>query len=170
MKKLFILALGAVMAVSVAAQDKRHDHARGEKATKEIRAEEQRDGRFEKGWKDGKKHMTREERVEFDIKHFTKELYLSDKQAENFAKTYREYRAKADELFPQKCCKDEFKEGEKGDKKEARKELSDKELDRLAKERFAKKREFIKLQETYYDKFRKDLNPRQVEKVLKHKK
>ena len=72
---------------------------------------------------------------------------------------------KADELLPEKC-----KEVKDNEKKAERKELSDKELDKLAKERFAKKKEFIKLQETYYDKFRKDLNARQVEKVLKHRK
>ena len=168
MKKLFILALSAVMAVSVSAQEKRLDHDRGERAAKEIRMDRRhKDGRFDDGRKNGKKeHMTREERIESDIKHFTKELYLSDKQAENFAKTYREYCAKADELFPKRCKEIESQKS----KVENRKELSDKELDKLAKERFAKKKEFIKLQETYYDKFRKDLNPRQVEKVLMHKK
>lgn len=106
---------------------------------------------------DCNKKLSKEERVEMDIKRFTQELYLSDKQAEGFAKTYREYAAKLDDLFSKK----------EASRPEPGKELTDKELDQLAKERFANKKAVLELQEKYYDKFRKDLNARQVAKVLR---
>lgn len=106
----------------------------------------------------GGKQFSKEERVEFDIKRFTNELMLSDQQAEKFAVTYREYASKLDELFqkniaPGKC--------EKG------KVLTDAELDKLAKQRFEGLKDLADLQSKFYDKFRKDLSARQVEKVLR---
>ena len=46
------------------------------------------------------------------------------------------------------------------------KELTDAELDQLAKQRFECKKKFVDLQAKFYDKFRKDLSARQVQKVL----
>ena len=105
-----------------------------------------------------KKQFTKEERVEFDIKRFTNELMLSDEQAAKFAVTYREYSAELDKLFAKNAPKGEFEPG---------KELSDKDLDKLAKARFEGFKELANLQSKYYDKFRKDLSARQVEKVLR---
>lgn len=134
MKKLFIMALSAIFVANLSAQEMKPECK-----------------------KDFKQAPSKEERIEMDIKRLTQELYLSDKQAENFAKTYREYAGKLDELFQQK----------KASRPEPGKELSDKELDQLAKQRFANKKAVLELQEKYYDKFRKDLNARQVEKVLR---
>jgi hypothetical protein len=134
MKKLFILAIGAILAANVSAQEvKQHECSKG-------------------------KQLTNEERVEFDIKRLTHELYLSDKQAANFAVTYREYAAKRDELFQKNLP---------APKQEPGKELTDSELDQLAKQRFKGLKDFADLQEKYYNKFRKDLSARQVEKVLR---
>ena len=105
-----------------------------------------------------KKQFTKEERVEFDIKRFTNELMLSDEQAAKFAVTYREYSAELDKLFAKNAPKGEFEPG---------KELSDKDLDKLAKARFEGFKELATLQSKFYDKFRKDLSARQVEKVLR---
>lgn len=102
------------------------------------------------------KKFSKEERVEFDIKRLSQELMLSDQQAEKFAVTYREYAAKCDELFSKKDAK-KFEPG---------KEMTDKELDKLAKARFDRMKEFANLQSKFYDKFRKDLSARQVAKVL----
>ncbi|MBQ7258912.1 MAG: hypothetical protein IJS57_03090 [Paludibacteraceae bacterium] len=103
------------------------------------------------------KQLSKEERVEKDIHHLTHELYLSDAQAEKFAVTYREYAAKKAELFEKNAPK----------QKEPRKELTDAELDKLAKNRFETQKKLTELDEAYYTKFRKDLTARQVAKVLR---
>ena len=102
------------------------------------------------------KQLTQQERVEFDIKRLTNELMLSDQQAEKFAATYREYAAKLDELFQKNAPA----------KMEPGKELTDADLDKLAKQRFEGFKDLASLQEKYYAKFRKDLSARQVAKVL----
>ncbi len=106
----------------------------------------------------GGKQFSKEERVEFDIKRLTNELMLSDEQAAKFAVTYREYAAKVDEIFEKGAPKEKFKSG---------KELTDAELDKLAKARFEGFKDLANLQSKYYDKFRKDLSARQVGKVLR---
>ena len=134
MKKLTFLALGALLAANVCAQDLRE-------CPKELRDQQ----------------PTLEQRVEKDIKYFIHELYLSDKQAEKFAALYREYSAKLETV----------KEKMKPAKPEESKMLSDKELDKQVKQRIAAQKELAKLQSKYYSKFRKELNARQVEKVLR---
>lgn len=106
------------------------------------------------------KQFSKEEKVEFEIKRFTNELMLSDQQAEKFAVTYREYAAKLDELF-QKNVPAKFEPG---------KVLTDAELDQLAKQRFEGFKNLAELQAKFYDKFRKNLSARQVEKVLRFEK
>ena len=101
--------------------------------------------------------FSKEKKVEFDIKRFTNELMLSDQQAEKFAVTYREYAAKLDELF----------EANKPAQFEPGKVLTDAELDKMAKQRFEGFKNLADLQAKFYDKFRKDLSARQVEKVLR---
>ena len=96
--------------------------------------------------------------MEFVIKRLTHELMLSDEQAEKFAVTYREYSAEQDKLFEKNCPKEGCKPG---------KELSDKDLDKLAKARIEGLKELADLQSKFYDKFRKDLSARQVERVLR---
>lgn len=137
MKKIMILAISAVLAANVCAHEQKQEC---------------------KG-----KQFSQQERVEMDIHRLTQELYLSDQQAANFAVTYREYAAEMEKLLPKKCCHAEAEQG----KQQPPKELSEKELDQMAKERFAKQKAVIALKEKYYDKFRKDLNARQVEKVLR---
>ena len=130
MRKIVILAISAIFVANISAQEVKKCEG---------------------------KQFTKEEKVEFDIKRFTNELMLSDKQAEKFAVTYREYTAKLDELF----------EANKPAKFEPGKELTDADLDKLAKQRFDGFKKLAELQAKYYDKFRKDLSARQVEKVLR---
>lgn len=129
-KKIMILALSAVMVMSVSAQEMKREF---------------------KG-----KQLSKEERIELDIKRLSNELMLSDAQAEKFAVTYREYAAKKVELFEKNAPK--FKE--------PRNELTDADLDQLAKQRFEGFKKLAELDEAYYAKFRKDLSARQVAKVL----
>lgn len=134
MKRLMILAISAILVANISAQEQK-------KEAKE------------------KKQFTKEERVDFEVKRLTRELMLSDQQAEKFATTYREYRNELDKVFQE----EEKKQFEPG------KELTDKELDQLAKKRFAGMKKFAAVQEKFYDQFRKDLSARQVEKVLRLK-
>ena len=131
MKKIVILAISAIFVANISAQE------------------------FKKECFEGKK-LSKEERVELDIKRLTNDLMLSDQQAEKFAATYREYATKLDEQF-QKNVPAKFEPG---------KVLTDAELDQLAKQRFEGFKNLADLQSKYYDKFRKDLTARQVEKVL----
>ena len=73
MKKIFILAVSAMLALNMSAQD----------VKKEC---------------EGKK-FSREERVEMDIQRLRNELMLSDQQADRFAAVYREYRAQLDAII-----------------------------------------------------------------------
>ena len=132
MRKIVILAISAIFVANISAQEMQHGKCEGKKISKE-------------------------ERVEFDIKRLTNELMLSDQQAEKFAVTYREYAAKLDEQF-QKNKPAKFEPG---------KVLSDAELDHMAKQRFESFKALAELQSKFYDKFRKDLSARQVEKVLR---
>ena len=104
------------------------------------------------------KQFNTEERVEADLQRLKGELMLSDEQAEKFAATFREYRKELTKLF-------EKNEGKF--RREPGKELTDKELDQIAKVHFEGLKEFANLQAKFYDKFRKDLTARQVEKVLR---
>ena len=131
MKKIVILAISAILAVNISAQEQKKEQFAG-------------------------KQLSKEEKVELKIQHLTQELMLSDQQAEKFAATFREYAAEKAKLFSKK----DKKKGEQG------KELSDAELDQLAKQRFEEMKKFADLQAKYYDKFRKDLSARQVERVL----
>lgn len=116
-----------------------------------VCAQEQRKECF-----DGKK-LSKEERVEFGIKRLTNELLLSDQQAEKFAALYKEYAAKLDELFQKNVPA----------KPEGDKELTEADLDKMAKQRFEGFKNLADLQYKYYDKFRKFLSARQVEKIMR---
>ena len=131
-KKIVILAISAIFVANISAQEMKKECCKG-------------------------KELSKEERVELDIKRFTNELMLSDQQAEKFAVTYREYAAKLDELF----------EANKPAKFEPGQVLTDAELDKLTKQRFEGFKKLADLQAKFYDKFRKDLSARQVEKVLR---
>lgn len=100
------------------------------------------------------KGFNKEQRVEFEIQRLSQELFLTDQQAEKFAVTYREYAAKLDEFFQKKECPKD------------KKQLTEQQLDELAKKRFAKQKEMIDLKLSFYDRFRQDLNARQVARVL----
>ena len=80
MKKFFVMALVAIFAANISAQEVKAEKAECKKENKECRKEN----------KERKKSF--EERTEADIKTLSDELYLDSLQAEKFAKTYRDYR------------------------------------------------------------------------------
>ena len=100
--------------------------------------------------------MSKADRVELDIKRLSHELLLSDEQAEKFAVTYRDYANELDAVF-QKGREKGFVPG---------KDLTDKEIDKLVKQRIENFKAISEIQLKYYDKFRKDLSARQAEKVI----
>ena len=71
--------MSVLMVASVSAQEVKAEKAEGKKDKKEFR-------------------MSKEQRVEMDIKFLTEELYLSDEQAAKFAVTYREFIAAKEKL------------------------------------------------------------------------
>lgn len=114
MKKLFIMALAAIFAANISAQDGR-SHRGERKENKEFK-QEQREDRHDRS----EAELSQDEQTELEIKFFCNELYLDKRQAEKFAKTYREY-----------------------------------------------KKDINKVKARYHKKFAKNLNNRQVEKVLR---
>ena len=74
------MALVAIFAANISAQEVKAEKAECKKENKECRKES----------KERKKSF--EERTEADIKTLSDELYLDSLQAEKFAKTYRDYR------------------------------------------------------------------------------
>lgn len=90
MKKIMILAISAILAANISAQEA--------KAHKGECKQEKKECKF-----------SHEDRVEMDIKYLTEELYLDEKQAEKFAKTYREFiaeKVKLNEKFKAKFSED----------------------------------------------------------------
>ncbi len=79
MKKLMILALGVMIAANISAQEAKAEKAQCKKEKKECK-------------------MSREQRIELDIKMLSEELYLSEEQEAKFAATYREYMAEKAKL------------------------------------------------------------------------
>ena len=153
MKKLFVLALSAMMVMSVSAQEAKKEF-KGEKKAKmerqefkgerkefkedvkfrEFKAKEGRpdfrpEGR--PGCPEGGREFSKEEMLEFKIKHLADELYLDSVQTEAFAKTYREFAKDRAEIW-----------------EKAMKEMK-------------------KLDEKYAKEFGKTLNGKQVERVLR---
>lgn len=82
MKKLMILAISAILAANISAQEAKAQKGECKKAQKECK-------------------FNKEERIEMDIKLLTDELYLSDEQAAKFAVTYREFIAAKEKLNEQ---------------------------------------------------------------------
>ena len=90
MKKLLILAMSVMIMTSMSAQEAKAGKAECKKDKKECR-------------------MSKEQRVEMDIKFLTEELYLSEEQAAKFAVTYREFveaKEKLNKEFAAKFGKD----------------------------------------------------------------
>lgn len=103
------------------------------------------------------KKLTPEQRIEMQVKKAQKRLLLDEKTAAKFAPLYKEY------LEAMKQCKPAPKQLQKGEKKE----LTDAEIDQMMQDRFAARKKLVETQETYYKKFKKILNIRQVEVLFK---
>lgn len=153
MKKLFVLALSALMVMSVSAQEAKKEFKGERKAKfeqrefKGDRVEFKGDREMFKGGRperhpefrpefgpqgpEGKcpREISKEEMLEFRIKGLADELYLDSVQTEAFAKTYREFAKDRAEIW-EKAMKEMKKVDEKY-AKEFGKTLNDKQVKRV---------------------------------------
>jgi len=74
MKKFIVLAMSAILAVNLSAQEVKAEKAACKKEKKECK-------------------LSKEERINLDIKILSDELYLSEEQSAQFAEVYREFKA-----------------------------------------------------------------------------
>lgn len=92
--------------------------------------------------------------AERQMKHMQERLMLDDKTAEKFEPLYKEY------LQALKACIPNRKTDVR------RKERSDEQIERDLKNRFETQRKLLDVKETYFARFRKILNARQLEMVF----
>lgn len=140
MKKLFVLALSALMVMSVSAQEAKKEF-KGERKAQLERKEfkgERREFKGERAEFKGERsdfkggcprELSKEEMLEFRIKGLADELYLDSVQTEAFAKTYREFAKDRAEIW-EKAMKEMKKVDEKY-AKEFGKTLNDKQVRRV---------------------------------------
>ena len=115
MKKLFILAMSAMMVMSVSARDVKC--AKGGKGCEKARMERMEPGRpdFAKGEREERPQFNKEEFLEMRIKQLAEEMYLDSAQEAAFAKTFREYAKERDKIF-EEAMKNQKKLDEKFEK------------------------------------------------------
>ena len=108
------------------------------------------------------KRPTLEQIIQMQSQRIVDELGLDDKTAAKFAEVYKKYMKEMDDLRKQYMpAKSDFKE----DKPSMLKSLTDAEVDKMMRDRFAQARKMLDVREKYYDEFRKFLSPKQVQKV-----
>ena len=108
------------------------------------------------------KRPTLEQIIQMQSQRIVDELGLDDKTAAKFAEVYKKYMKEMDDLRKQYMpVKSDFKK----DKPSMPKSLTDTEVDKMMRERFAQARKMLDVREKYYDEFRKFLSPKQVQKV-----
>lgn len=119
--------------------------------------------------KDGQKPvMSWEEMQEMQSDFIVQTLVLDDKTAEKFKQIYKEYAEELRNLMPKqgpgrgrKGSDAKKGKGENGEWKAP----TDEEVERMIKGRFAQSRKMLDLHEKYYDRYRKILSPKQIQKV-----
>ncbi len=105
---------------------------------------------------------TMEQIIQMQSQRIVDELGLDDKTAAKFAEVYKKYMKEMDDLRKQYMPeKSDFKK----DKPSMPKSLTDAEVDKMMRNRFAQARKMLDVREKYYDEFRKFLSPKQVQKV-----
>lgn len=108
------------------------------------------------------KRPTMEQIIQMQSQRIVDELGLDDKTAAKFAEVYKKYMKEMDDLRKQYMpAKSDFKK----DKPSVPKSLTDAEVDKMMRDRFAQARKMLDVREKYYDEFRKFLSPKQVQKV-----
>lgn len=114
------------------------------------------------GRKSGHKRMTMEELTAMQCDRIVKDLGLDDATAAKFTDVYKKYMQEMNDLRKKDAPRGPRVKGEKG---KERPTLTDAEVEKIMKERFAQSRKILDIREKYYDEFRKFLSPKQVQKV-----
>lgn len=109
-----------------------------------------------------RKRMSIEQMSQMQGKRLANELGLDDATSDKFLKLYEEYMKELNDVRKKNIPpKPEAKPGEEMQ----RPMPSDADVDKMMREDFAQSRKILDIREKYYDKFRKILTPKQVQKV-----
>lgn len=106
----------------------------------------------------GNKRMTMEQIVSMQCNRIIQTLGLDDKTAAKFTDVYKDYMKEMDEARKMGMPK-KTKEGKDFQVP------TDDEVEKMMKDRFAQSRKILDIREKYYDKFRRFLSPKQVQKI-----
>ena len=160
-KKMILMAVAMMMAAGMTAQ------------TESANRDKQRQHGVEQ-----RSQLTPEQMAEQRSQRAARKMGLSDEQAKKFATIYadysRELRAAADK-YPtprEQAMKERRAAGRqdgpaaKGERK-AKPQMDDKQLEQMHKDRFARQRAELDVQEKYYKKFRTVLTERQYAQLMK---
>ncbi|MCQ2243742.1 MAG: hypothetical protein MJZ32_05735 [Bacteroidaceae bacterium] len=116
----------------------------------------------------GRKRPTQEQMVDMQWQRVAKKLMLSDAQSAKVKPIYEAYMKEMKETFPAEGRLGNPRPTEAGKQKpEAPKQMTDAEVSAKVKQQFAAERKRLDVQEKYFDKFCKELNPRQAQFLLK---
>lgn len=103
-----------------------------------------------------RKRPTKEQMQNMRCARLAEELTLSDDAREKFVATYKDYLNERSKI----------NQSQRGDFNNKKKEVkTDAEVEKMIKSRFATSRQILDLREKYYDKFRKFLTPKQIQKM-----
>lgn len=99
-----------------------------------------------------KKRPSREQLAELQARHIAGTLALDDATAKKFVDAYRDYQQ-------------EVWNSDASMRKKENQSLTDAEIEKNIKERFARSRKLIDIREKYYDVYRDFLSPKQIQRV-----
>lgn len=109
------------------------------------------------------RRMSVEQMSEMQANKIANNLGLDDKKTARFKEVYKKYTRELNDLWKKnKPEKPKVKPGE--DK--VRPMLSDAEVDKMMRTRFAISRKMLDIREKYYNEFRKFMTPKQVQKIF----
>lgn len=109
-----------------------------------------------------RKRMTMDQVATMQANKIVDQLGLDDAKAAKFTEVYKKYMKELNDLRQKSMPgKPDMKKGER----QAPKQMTDAEVDKMMRERFAQGRKMLDIREKYYDEFRKFLTPKQVQKV-----
>ena len=100
-----------------------------------------------------KKRPSREQLAELQARHIAGSLALDDATAKKFVDAYRDYQQEV------------WNSGTSMKKRVVAQSLTDAEIEKNIKERFAHSRKLLDIREKYYDVYRGFLSPKQIQRV-----
>ena len=100
-----------------------------------------------------KKRPSREQLAELQARHIAGSLALDDATAKKFVDAYRDYQQEV------------WNSGTSMEKRVVAQSLTDAEIEKNIKERFAHSRKLLDIREKYYDVYRGFLSPKQIQRV-----